>query len=543
VIVGNSDGGFLIVWSDDRDGGGTMDLFATAVAGSGFVLGYLGGGAICTAASAQLAPVLCTDGADGAFVAWYDSRNGNADAWALHLGSAGAVASGWPAQGLSLATGSSSQTPPSIVADGVGGCVVSIADDAAIRLDVFATRLTVFGGISEGWSAETPVSTAFGDQYGAPCVTNGASGAIFVWSDNRSLESDLYAQNIDRWGKLGDAAPTLVSVKDVLGDQGGQVRVSWNASYLDASPGFAIGSYWLWRQVPAATALADLRTGRARLLHDGEAPDARPGRVLRTSTSPTTTSVVYWEYVTSQVANALASYSLVASTTTDSTAEGNPTTLFMVEARGAGHQSWDSASLAGYSVDDLAPPAPQPFVASYAAGVTHLEWTPPAAPDLAGYRLYRGTSPGFTPDLAHRIASPSDAFFTDDPGGFYDYKVSAVDVHGNEGPTSLAFPTGTTAVGDSPRLPLALDGARPNPLHAGGAIRWSQPRAEHVRVTLVDLAGRRVRTFADGETPAGAHTVRWNERDDAGRMVADGIYFLELEAEGRKLETRVAVLR
>ncbi|HET7226654.1 MAG TPA: FlgD immunoglobulin-like domain containing protein, partial [Candidatus Eisenbacteria bacterium] len=345
-------------------------------------------------------------------------------------------------------------------------------------------------------------------------------------------------QNIDKWGALGNAAPAIVAVKDVPNDQGGAVRVSWNASYLDAYPGYAIGSYWLWRQVPASAAQAALRSGGARLLRAGETPVAGRGRVLRAGAQG-----VYWEFVASQLANGFPSYSLVAATLSDSTPVANPPTVFMVEARGSGHVAWDSAPDSGYSVDNLAPPAPAPFAASYAAGVTSLHWSPPSAPDLASYRLYRGASSDFLPVAGNLIGAPTETTFADSPGGFYYYKVSAVDVHGNEGPTSLAFPTAATSAPATAPPSLALLGAAPNPLRAQSAIRWTQPRAAAVRVTLRDLAGRRVRSLLDGSSPAGAHAVRWDARDDAGRAVPDGIYFLELEAEGRLLRTRVAVVR
>lgn len=541
ALVANSLGGFVVVWNDDRNGTNSSDLFATAVSGNGAVGGIAGGGPICTSVTQQARTNVVTDGADGAFVAWNDSRSGNPDVYALRLGPAGAPFAGWPSQGLAVATGSSSQIASSIASDGAGGVILAYTDNASTRTDVYATRLTGSGAIAEGWSAATPVCTAIGDQYFPACASDGAAGAVFVWQDTRNGNSyELFAQNADRWGQLGDARPAIASVKDVLGDQGGRVRVSWNASWLDAGPGDAIGSYWLWREVPAAAALADLRAGRARLLKAGESPDAASGRVLRTSTTAANT---YWEYVTSQVANAFPSYSVVAATTTDSSASGNPTTLFMVEARGPGHESWDSAPLPGYSVDNLAPPAPAPFAASYSAGVTQLHWSPPNAPDLASYRLYRGTTSGFSADPAHRIGTADDTTFTDTSGGFDYYRVTAIDLHGNEGPSSLAFPASTTGVGDATGRVLALSGVEPNPVRASARIRWTLPRAESVRVTLVDLAGRHVRTIVDGVQPAGINDARWDARDDAGRAVSGGIYFVRLEAEGRVLHARAAVIR
>ncbi len=546
LLVGNSSGGMLVVWSDDRNGGDTWDVFAAALIGNGFPIGFVGGSAVCTANDKQTGLRAVSDGADGAFVAWSDLRTGTTqDVYAEHLGSTGEIASGWPDASVALPvlTGIDLQALSDLAPDGVGGVILATYAGYA-RYDVFATHLTSSGARAEGWSMSMPVCTAIDDQFHPICVSDGASGAILAWQDRRNgYPWELYAQRIDKWGQLGNAEPAIVAVKDVPNDQGGSVRVSWSASYLDAYPDYTVGSYWLWRQVPASAALAALRSGGARLLAAGA--DARVvtsgDRWLRAV--PAADATVYWEFVASQAAAGFPGYSLVAATTSDSTPSSNPLTLFMVEARGGGHLAWDSAPLGGYSMDNLAPPAPQPFAASYSAGVTSLHWGPASAPDLAGYRLYRGSSAGFTPSPANRIGTPTDTTFADNPGGFYYYKVSAVDVHGNEGPTSLAFPTATTDVAAGTPRALALGEIAPNPARTGAIVHWALLRAASVRLTVLDLAGRRVRTLLDGDQPAGQHAVRWDARDESGRAVASGVYFVSLEAEGHAIRARMAVIR
>ena len=543
VVVANSSGGLLMVWADDRNGAGTQDLFAESMLGTSFVLGFLGGTTICTAATAQSGYIACPDGADGAFVAWYDNHTGTNDAYAQHLASTASIANGWPSvsAGLTVFGGPASQSPSGIVSDGVGGCIISMEDNSTVRQDAYAAHLTSTGAIAEGWSSQVAVSTALGDQWTPVCVTDGAAGAILAWQDTRAGLSgyELYAQRVEKWGRLGNPEPAIASVKDVPGDQGGNVRVSWNASYLDAYPGYAVGSYWLWRQVPATAALSALRSGHAQLL-SATADAASGGRWLRAI--PSASQTTYWEFVASQIANGFPNYSLTATTLGDSTPGSNPRTLFMVEARGPGHQSWDSAPDSGYSVDNLPPPPPAPFAANYSAGTTHLHWSPALVPDLAGYRLYRGSMAGFVPDPAHRIGTPTDTTFADTPGGFYYYKVSAVDVHGNESATTLAFPVGTTDAPPSGPGMLALAGAAPNPLVADAAIRWSLSRDGAMRLAIVDLAGRRVRTLENGIETSGAHVTRWNAVDDAGRVVPSGLYFLVLDAEGQSLRSRIVVV-
>src|SRR5262249_54428521 len=152
---------------------------------------------------------------------------------------------------------------------------------------------------------------------------------------------------------LGDARPAFASIRDVAKDQGGQVRLVWNASYLDADPFYAIGSYWIWRQTPATVAQDAVGQGGA-WLGGGDGADAvsssAAGRRLFRAAGPEATAFA-WEFVSSQPTNGSAQYSFVCPTTTDSISGHNPYTVFMVEARYAsGGAFWDSAPDSGYSV-------------------------------------------------------------------------------------------------------------------------------------------------------------------------------------------------
>jgi flagellar basal-body rod modification protein FlgD len=53
-----------------------------------------------------------------------------------------------------------------------------------------------------------------------------------------------------------------------------------------------------------------------------------------------------------------------------------------------------------------------------------------------------------------------------------------------------------------------------------------------VRLTIHDVAGRRVRKLIDGTRSSGRHDVRWDGRDDAGQAVAAGVYLARVVAAG-----------
>ncbi len=95
--------------------------------------------------------------------------------------------------------------------------------------------------------------------------------------------------------------------------------------------------------------------------------------------------------------------------------------------------------------------------------------------------------------------------------------------------------------------PPAADFARiGGSLAIGGhaTVHFGVAHAGNVRVTLFDLAGRRVRTLADRAYAAGEYVEPWDGRDDAGHDVRHGVYFARIEfADGTRINGRVIVLR
>src|SRR5260221_10055665 len=96
-----------------------------------------------------------------------------------------------------------------------------------------------------------------------------------------------------------------------------------------------------------------------------------------------------------------------------------------------------------------------------------MHWAPVVVPDLANYRVYRGSSSSFVPSPSNLKGSPSDTAFSDVAGSPYFYRISAVDVHGNEGPSTLLTPSGLAGAED--RLPSEVSFAPPRPNPARGS--------------------------------------------------------------------------
>jgi photosystem II stability/assembly factor-like uncharacterized protein len=82
----------------------------------------------------------------------------------------------------------------------------------------------------------------------------------------------------------------------------------------------------------------------------------------------------------------------------------------------------------------------------------------------------------------------------------------------------------------------------PNPVVSNTRIGFTLPRDGRARLTVFDVAGRRVRTLADGEWTAGRHEVPWDGTDDGGRRVPAGNYRYRLELPGGEQLTRGMVV-
>jgi hypothetical protein len=109
---------------------------------------------------------------------------------------------------------------------------------------------------------------------------------------------------------------------------------------------------------------------------------------------------------------------------------------------------------------------------------------------------------------------------------------------------SLCAPLSALAVmpdGASPAV-LSLRFA-PNPFASAGAAAFTLPADSPVALTVYDVHGRRVRTLLRSSLPKGSHGVTWSGRDEAGRPVAPGVYFLRLEALGTARTGKVVRLR
>jgi len=74
-------------------------------------------------------------------------------------------------------------------------------------------------------------------------------------------------------------------------------------------------------------------------------------------------------------------------------------------------------------------------------------------------------------------------------------------------------------------------------------IAYSTTAASHVSLKVYDNTGRLVRTLVDAQQPAGEKSVLWDNKDLNKRAVANGVYFLKLEAENQAAVQKLILVR
>jgi len=201
--ITDGSGGAIVVWEDFRNG--VADLYAQRVNAAGVVMWTPGGIPLCTAAGAQTVPVITSDGSGGAIVAWQDARGTPIDVaiYAQRISAAGSI--GFEVNGRSMNTYViGNQATPAICSDGAGGAIVVWTDqrvgpNTGVR-DLYAGRITTTSTIS--WNNfGVAVCAAANDQNAPTIAADGSGGAVMVWADNRSdAAGDIYAQRLNASG-------------------------------------------------------------------------------------------------------------------------------------------------------------------------------------------------------------------------------------------------------------------------------------------------------------------------------------------------------
>jgi hypothetical protein len=206
-----------------------------------------GGVSLCDAEGERVLTGMVADGAGGAIVAWEDYRSGSdADIYLARVSATGGIP--WTTDGVAVCSAVGNQMEPVLTSDNAGGAIVAWTDyRGGAVADIYAGRVDATG-VPMWIPAGTPVCAEAGHQAKPAIVSDGGGSVVIAWEDNRSGMSIVYLQRLDsQYGEWGHPEPELAAVSDVAGDQGGFVTLEWNASQREIPGQQLIGHYSVWR--------------------------------------------------------------------------------------------------------------------------------------------------------------------------------------------------------------------------------------------------------------------------------------------------------
>jgi hypothetical protein len=87
---------------------------------------------------------------------------------------------------------------------------------------------------------------------------------------------------------------------------------------------------------------------------------------------------------------------------------------------------------------------------------------------------------------------------------------------------------------------IRLGPSYPNPTRGSVNFTLDLSAPGFIRVTVRDITGREVRRLVEGWLPAGRRVIRWDGRDDNGRLSSAGVYYAQVAMQVASGTTRLS---
>ena len=508
---------------------------------------------LCTAANDQLQPVIVSDGAGGAIVAWHDNRPTAAAGgvcYAQRLNASGAPQ--WTPDGVALST-TGDPGLPVIAPDGAGGAFVAYAGDGS------SPRVQwVNAAGAPQWGADgTQLSfTTSARDLAITRDLNGGGGAIVSWRQDNATggTSDVVVQRVSsagviQWGASGiTVTPTNMlneTLSAVVSDGAGGVFVVW----LVAAAGIKIqrlnsSGAGVWSSTP----LSATSNNNVPVI----AADGTGGVVVAWAGGGTftqrvsSTGVRQWSPPSTGVPLSISGTqpAIISDGAGGATIvwrdfrSGTNFNIYAQQMSSLGVALWtvDGEPVCTATADQLAP-----MIVSDGATGSIISWYDLRQSNATGSDIYvqrlnsSGASQWTLDGLALCTVTNDQDFPTiasDGAGGAF---VAWQDRRSgtNEDIYAQRIGTGGTALSVPPtRTTRSIIRAWPNPFSDRVQMEFALPAGAWVRMQVCDISGRMVRDLGSGFLPGGSHGLTWDGRTSDGGRVREGIYFVEVKGPG-----------
>lgn len=145
--------------------------------------------------------MIVADGSGGVVVTWWDERSDEGDIYAQRVNASGVTQ--WTTDGIGICSAPERQRYPTIVSDGASGAIVVWEDNRpGDYLDIYAQRVSA-GGAMQWTTNGVVICTAPNRQSSPRALADGAGGAFVCWDDARAYPLyNLYAQRVSASGVM-----------------------------------------------------------------------------------------------------------------------------------------------------------------------------------------------------------------------------------------------------------------------------------------------------------------------------------------------------
>ena len=481
--------------------------------------------AVCSAPGDQIAPAAVSDGRDGFIVVWEDQRGTQPHVYAQHVLASGDLDPAWPGEGALVSGESSQGRPPLVVSDGEGGAWVAWNDPREDPVGIRLQQISASGRIHPDWPTEgLRISSSPGQSLDV-MLPDGSGGVLIAWfrpDDDASLS--FVAQHVLSSGRVDPRWP----------EQGAVVSGELDGTSSTALVGDGFGGLvaaWTDRR----------RDGIAnvfvrRILQSG-VPDSRwPERGVSVSVDAggqwypalladdAGGSFVAWQKTGTDGGESIYAQHLTGS---GAIAAGWPQGGLRLSSEKGEHVEARISALGGSLLVTWMDRSVSGVALPYAQRVSR------------DARLDVAWPAGGAPLAAASVGELAVAAVDADAGiaVWRDVKSSGLQV------TALtAQPPVVSLEATIPAVTMLL-APRPNPARGAVVFGFSLASRSTVKLSIFDIQGRRVATLIDGTLDAGSHQALWSTTSADQPAAKAGLYFVRLDADGRRFTKRFATIR
>ena len=177
----------------------------------------------------------------GAIIVWEDERNGYSQIYAQKMEANGRPA--WDQNGIAIARSSDTQNFARVISDGAGGAIITWQDNRSGNTDIYAQKIDAGGTVLWGNEGKI-VCSAEAAQLSPEIIPDSADGVIITWFDYRSGKGeDIYAQRMDAngnplWQKNGAPICTADGTQwypKLVSDGAGGALIAWTDGRISSS--------------------------------------------------------------------------------------------------------------------------------------------------------------------------------------------------------------------------------------------------------------------------------------------------------------------